>query len=81
MQKILFYAMNTNFSIIDILNVIKFSKKNMSDTVIYYIFPRQFGLKNAFTSKEVLSFNGLYYIYMDREKELKVKLSIVIMVY
>lgn len=73
--------MSTNCNFIDILNVVKFSKKNMSDTVIYYIFPRQFGLKNAFTSKEALSFNILYHIYMNREKELNVKLLIVIIFY
>jgi hypothetical protein len=55
----------------------KYSKKdNMSKVVISYIFPRQLGLTNAFTSKEVLSPNALYHIYMDRNKKLDVSILI-----
>ncbi|CAB5208554.1 unnamed protein product [Rhizophagus irregularis] len=52
-----------------ILNVAKYSNHNvnMSHTVIKYIFPRQFGLTNAFTCR---SSHELYYVYMDRRKEL-----------
>ena len=48
------------------------SKDNMLNVVISYIFPRQLGLTNAFTNKEVLSPNVLYHIYMDRNKEFDV---------
>ncbi|CAB4384162.1 unnamed protein product [Rhizophagus irregularis] len=51
-----------------ILNVAKFSKNNMSNIVIYHIFPRQFGLKNVFTKKS--SDTSLYIVYLDRKKEL-----------
>ena len=43
----------------------------MSNTVIKYIFPRQFELTNAFTCK---SSHELYYVYMDRRKELDVSI-------
>ncbi|CAI2170991.1 20378_t:CDS:10 [Funneliformis geosporum] len=48
-----------------ILNVAKFSN-DMLDSVIRYIFPRQFGLSNAFTNEEALSPGELYHIYMNR---------------
>ncbi|GES81439.1 telomerase reverse transcriptase-like [Rhizophagus clarus] len=52
-----------------ILNVIKLSKEdNISNSAIYYIFPRQFSLKNVFTSN---STGSLYYAYQDRRKELE----------
>ncbi|CAG8728559.1 8921_t:CDS:10, partial [Rhizophagus irregularis] len=53
-----------------ILNVVKFSyhNVNMSNTVISYIFPKQFNLKNVFTCREVS--HALYYTYMDRRKEI-----------
>jgi hypothetical protein len=56
----------------DILNVAKFSKNDMSSIVMIYIFPRQFNFKNAFTSKKDLNPNTLYYIYLDREREINV---------
>jgi len=60
--------------LLDILNVVKYSKKNMSDIMMYYIFPRQFGLRNVFTSE---SFDGLHYVYMDRKKESNVNAPII----
>lgn len=47
----------------------------MSDTVMKYIFPRQFGLKNAFTGEKVLP-HMLYDIYMDRKNEFNVSILI-----
>ena len=44
----------------------------MSEILIGYIFPRQLGFTNVFTSKEVISSNILYHMYMDRTKELNV---------
>ena len=57
---------------LDILNVVKFlyHNVNMSNTVISYIFPKQFNLKNIFTCREVS--HALYYTYMDRRKEIDV---------
>ncbi|GET54880.1 hypothetical protein RIR_jg9828.t1 [Rhizophagus irregularis DAOM 181602=DAOM 197198] len=59
-----------------ILNVVKFSyhNVNMSNTVISYIFPKQFNLKNVFTCREVS--HALYYTYMDRRKEIDVSIYI-----
>jgi hypothetical protein len=61
---------------LDILNVVKFSyhNVNMSNTVISYIFPKQFNLKNVFTCREVS--HALYYTYMDRRKEIDVSIYI-----
>ena len=61
----------------------KFSKKddNMSNVVICYIFPRQFGLTNAFTNKEALPPNTLYHIYMDRQKPNVSILSKILLLY
>ncbi len=68
---------NLNFILLDILNVAKYSNDNVSktNTVMNHIFPRQFGLKNAFTNREVLP-HVLYNIYMDRKNEFNVSILI-----
>ena len=43
----------------------------MPETLLNHIFPKQFGLLNVFTTNKVSS-DELYYIYMNRKKELSV---------
>ncbi|CAG8439136.1 12769_t:CDS:10 [Funneliformis mosseae] len=51
-----------------ILNVAKFSKEDvMLDSVTRHIFPRQFGLRNAFINEGASSPDSLHHIYINRK--------------